>query len=141
MLFFWASAEVFQPAYEASNRVRLSVEPFLNAAFAASSLAAVEGELRYVPIIMPRDMHARYTERSALRRKERIYDCAPQLDYDVFVEGTFEDQLREYLRGIALSAPHLAGLGATPQQIKDFDTIMSIAAERILAERPDRTRH
>jgi hypothetical protein len=68
-----------------------------------------------------------------LRKKERIYDCAPQLNYEVFVKGTFEDQLKEYLRGIALSAPRLAGLGATPQQIT--------AAERILVERPDKTRH
>lgn len=138
---FWASAEVFQPAYEASRIARLCVEPFLNTAFAASSLATLEGELRYVPIIMPEDMHEKYTARSKLRRRARIYDSAPQLDYETFVEGTLEEQLREYLRGIASSAPHLAGLGATPEQIKDFNRIMETAVERILAERPDRTRH
>ena len=79
--------------------------------------------------------------RSKLRKKERIYDCARQLNHEVFVEGTFEDQLKEYLRGIAFWAPHLAGLGATQVQIKEFKRIIDTATERILVERPDQTRH
>jgi len=138
---FWASAEVFQAAFPAMDKARRCVGPFLNAAFASSSLATLEGKLRYVPIVMPEGMRQRYPARSKLRKKERLYDCAPQLDYDIFVEGSFEDQLREYIRGIAESAPHLAGLGATPEQIEDFNTIMASAVERILAERPDQTRH
>jgi hypothetical protein len=140
-LEFWASTEVFQPAYDGSRRARHCVEPFLNSAFAASSLANLQGKLRYVPIIMPVGMRERYPARSKLRKKQKIYDCAPQLDYDVFVNGKLEDQLREYLRGIALSAPYLEGLGATPQQIKDFEAIMMTAVERILEERPDQMRH
>lgn len=138
---FWASAEVYQPASSAMMKARRCVEPFLNAALSASSLATLEGKLRYVPIIMPAGMRERYPARSKLHKKELIYDCAPQLNYETFVEGTFEDQLREYIRGIAESAPHLAGLGATPQQIEDFNNIMATAVQRILAERPDQTRH
>jgi hypothetical protein len=59
----------------------------------------------------------------------------------VFVSGSFEDQLKEYIRGIALSAPHLKGLGATPEQIAEFQRILDTAVERILVERPDQTRH
>jgi len=113
----------------------------LNVAFAASSLATLDAKLRYVPIVMPKGMRERYPERSKLRKKQRIYDCSPQLNYEVFVEGSFEDQLKEYLRGIALSTPHLKGLGATPEQIADFEKIMKEAVERILVERPDETRH
>jgi hypothetical protein len=69
----------------------------------------------------------------------RFYDCP--LDYDLFVEGNFEDQLREYLRGIALSAPHLESLGASPEPAADFNQILEGAIERILAERPDQVRH
>jgi hypothetical protein len=90
------------------EQTRRSVEPFLNAAFAASSLATLQCKLRYVPIVMPEEMHPRYPSRSKLRKKERIYVCAPILDFEVFAKGRFEDQLREYLRGIAPSAPHLA---------------------------------
>ena len=138
---FWASSEIYQPADFAETRARRCVQPFLNEAFAASSLASLEGELRYVPIIMPEGMRERYPARSQLRKKERLYVCAPQLNYEVFVDGSFDDQLREYIRGISESAPHLAGLGATPEQIDDFNNIMAIAVERILAERPDQTRH
>ncbi|HTQ13354.1 MAG TPA: hypothetical protein VMH86_05700 [Rhizomicrobium sp.] len=138
---FWASAEVFVAADPAQDRARRCAEPYLNAAFATSSLATLDVKIRYVPIVMPEGMRQRYPARSKLRKKERLYDCAPQLNYEVFIHGSFEDQLREYIRGIAESAPHLATLGATPEQIEDFRTIMATAVERILAERPDQTRH
>jgi hypothetical protein len=140
-MIFWASAEVFQPADAGLERSRRSVEAFLNAEFAKSSLATLEAKLRYIPIVMPKGMRERYPERSELLKKRRIYDCSPQLNHEVFVEGSFEDQLKEYLRGIALSAPHLKGLGATPEQIADFKRILEEAAARILAERLDQTRH
>lgn len=104
-------------------------------------MGRLQGELRYVPIVMPKDMHSRYKEQSRLHKKECVYNCAPHLDYDLFVDGCLEDQLREYLRGIALSAPHLAGLGASKEQIKEFEAIISGAAERIMVERPDQPRH
>ena len=90
---------------------------------------------------MPKGMRERYPARSKLRKKAKIYDCAPQLDYEVFVDGTLEQQLTEYLRGISESAPHLAGLGIPPDQVEVFRKIMATALERILAERPDQTRH
>jgi hypothetical protein len=82
-------------------------------------------------------MRERYPARSKLRKSQRIYDCAPQLDYDIFVQGSFEDQLRGCLRGIASSAPQLASLGASSQQIREFEKIVGDAAERILLGRPD----
>ena len=138
---FWASAEVFQPAAPSMTRARHSVQSYLNAELSKSSLANLEGKLRYIPIIMPKGMRERYPERSKLRKKQRIYDCAPQLNYEVFVDGSFEEQLKEYIRGIALSAPHLKGLGATPEQIEDFKRILAEAVPRILVEQPDQTRH
>ncbi|WP_332701246.1 hypothetical protein [Devosia sp.] len=141
-LVFWASAEVFQPAFEAFNRARLAAEAHLNAAFAASALAALDGkQIRYVPIVMPVDMHDRYPERSRLNRKTGVYDCAPHLDYEVFVTGSFEEQIREFMRGVALSRSHLADLGASSEQIAAFDGILSEATERIVAEMPHETRH
>jgi hypothetical protein len=59
----------------------------------------------------------------------------------VFVDGTFEDQLKEYLDGIAPSARYLAGLGASKQQIEDFEAILASAANSILAEQSAQTRH
>jgi hypothetical protein len=140
-LEFWASAEVYRPAFPALDKARRCVQPFLNRAFAGSSLSALQCKLRYVPIVMPESMRARYPERSKLRKTQRIYDCAPILDYDLFVDGTFEAQLQEYLHGIALSAPHLAPLGASPQQIEEFKAIIAGAVARIIVERPDETRH
>jgi hypothetical protein len=80
---------------------------------------------------MPKSMLARYSERSGLDAKNLIYDCAPQLDYEIFLSGSTEAQLKEYLRGIGLSAPHLAQLGASPEQIAEFKNILEAAVERV----------
>ena len=138
---FWASCEVYKPATTTLERARHCVEPFLNAAFSRSSLSKLDCEIRYVPIVMPEEYHDRYPARSKLRKKQKLYDCAPILDYEVFVNGTLEDQLREYLRGIAESAPYLADLGASPEQIQEFEDILAGAVDKILLERPDQTRH
>jgi len=103
----------------------------LNTAFQGPILAELRIKLRYVPIIMPEGMRERYPARSRVRKKENLYDCAPQLKYEVFVEGTFSEQVDEYLRGIALSAPHLGKLGASQQQIEEFKRILKDAADQI----------
>ena len=138
---FWAAVEGHKPAYEAITSVRRAVETYLNTEFSKSRLNDINAELRYVPIVMPVEAHGKYTERSKLKLKERVYLCAPHLDYETFVSGTFEEQLREYLRGIALSAPHLAKLGANDDQIKEFEDILKMAEQRIRIERPDMIRH
>ncbi len=109
MLKFGSSAEVFQAAFPALARAQRCVEPLLNAAFGTSCLVTLDAMWRYVPLIMPEGMRRRYPARSKLRKKERIYDCSPQLNYGVFVDGSLEDQLSEYLRGSEESAKHLAG--------------------------------
>jgi hypothetical protein len=130
-LEFWASSEIFQPASAASEKLRRMVEPLLNTAFANSILGTLPLKLRYVPIIMPEGMRERYPARSKVRKNENLYDCAPQLDYEVFVAGAFGAQVDEYFRGIALSAPHLADLGASQRQIDEFKKILKRAAEEI----------
>ncbi len=137
---FWESYEAFKPATESLFTVARRVELDLNSALEKSTLAALDCELRYVPIVMPVEMHDQYTERSRLSNKNRIFDCAPQLDYELFVDGSFEEQLREYVRGIALSAPHLGRLGATSEQVGEFESILSSLTETILATPPERTR-
>lgn len=87
---------------------------------------------------MPESARENYPARSKLRKKQRIWDCAPQLDYDIFAKdvfdnANFEPQLREYLREIALSGPQLVKLGATPEHIADFNKIMLAAVPDILA--------
>lgn len=138
---FWASSESEKNASDDLERARNCVEPYLNSAFANSSLAWLNCKIRYIPIVMPEKLRSWYPARSKLRRKQNLYDCAPQLNYDLFVDGKFEDQLREYLRGIGECAPHLAKFGASPDQIEEFEAILLNAVDQIMKERPDQTRH
>ena len=139
---FWASAEVHQPASKALVNAQRDVEAFLNQAFSVSILRDVKLHLMYVPIVMPQEMRLRYPARTRLRRDARTSECAPQLNYDIFVSGTYEQQLREYLKGIMEAADHLGLMGATNEQVAEFQSIVSEAADRILAEHPNgHTRH
>jgi hypothetical protein len=132
---FWASSEVHSPASLGSEAVRRFVVPYINAALTASTLGEVQVEVRYVPIIMPAAMKSRYPARTRVVKRTGTYDCAPQLDYDVFVEGTFMDQVDEYLRPFLASGAHLSQLGLAQEDIAQFEEIVRrvIGAARALA--------
>lgn len=135
-----ASAEVFREAFLAMDRVRRCTLPFLNAALENSSLATLQCTIRYTPIVMPEGMRERYPARSKLREDEHLYDCSPQLNFEVFVDGAFEDQVREYLRGMEESVPFVTCLGGSPKQVAEFEMILASAVDRIVGERPDQNK-
>ena len=129
------------PATAGLERARRCIEPYLNEALEGSSIADFELMIRYIPIVMPKEMHARYKERSKERIKQKIYDCAPHLDYDVFVSGGFKSQIAEYLRGVSCSVPHLEKFGLNIEQIEEFSRILAEALKVLPEQRPDQTRH
>lgn len=137
---FWASAEVHQPADHALERVRRCIEPRLQAALNRSALTEVKIKLRYVPIVMPAHMYERYPDRSKALAKKGICDCAPHLDYDTFVNGGFEQQIKEYVRGIETSHSYLRKLGMTSGQLADLSDVLNDTLTYALLACPDRVR-
>jgi hypothetical protein len=136
------SAELFKDAGAAYRRTSAAVKRYLLRSFSESSaLSSLPVTVRYIPIIMPDQLRERYPPRSRLRAKERLYDCAPQLIYDTFVCGTFEQQIEEYIRGLSESVPHLEKLGATAEQVAQYETILRQARDVILRDELDQTRH
>lgn len=131
-MILWGSAELFIDVDAAYVRCERAVEAYLNQAFATSSLATLDVEIRYIPIIMPAGMRERYPARSKLRKKQNLYVCAPQLNYDVFIADDYEAQLKEYIAGLASTTQHLPALGASPEQVTDFNLIIDAAVSRIL---------
>ncbi len=127
ILEFWASSETDLAASKAEAFCRKLVEPYLTECFDASKLVSLDVKLRYVPVIMRPNWAVKYPSRSKARIKQRVYDCAPQLDFFPFVFGTPEEQLQEYMRGIASSGAHLAKFGATTGQVAAFAQIMAEA--------------
>lgn len=115
---FSSSAEVDRAASVNLLRIMDAVQPFLGAAMRGPPLGVSGIRIRYTPIIMGEEFRARYPARSEVRRKENLYDCSPQLDHEVFVAGSPEGQLAEYLRGLEECASALPKLGATPDQVE-----------------------
>ncbi len=136
----WASAEVHQPADPALERVRLCIEPRLRTALNRSALAEVRIKLRYIPIVMPVHMHKRYPERSKALVKSGICDCAPHLDYNIFIEGKFDQQVDEYMRGLETSFPYLRDLGMTIDQLTQLSGLMNDTATYALKAHRHQTR-
>jgi hypothetical protein len=121
-LFF--SSEVEQSALHQMHEVRILVKPLLESAVAKGPLAEFDVEIRYVPIIMSKERRDRYPARSRLRRKERIYSCCPQLEIEPFLSGTKPERIAVYVEGLRECGPALAKLGATNEQVMEFDRIL-----------------
>jgi len=97
-------------------------------------MASLEAKLRYVPIVMPVDMHANYKERSKLNKKQKIYDCAPQLNYEIFVNGSIADSIKEYARGIETCIPHLGGIGLDEGQSIELRDLIAKTVELAISQ-------
>lgn len=119
-MILWASSETDALTGSAVDRTRRRVQPHLNALLEASALSKCAVKIRYVPIVMPSVLQARYPARSKVLKKDHIYDCAPQLDYDVFLNGTPSAQLACYLEGLRECANGLSKLGVTTEQSEIF---------------------
>ena len=109
------------------------VEQYLNTAIPISSVSDLDATLRYTPIIMPEDSLDDYPARSELREMQNLYACSPQLSFDVFVTGALDELLKEYLSGPTEVMPYLTKLGASIDQVNEFEDILNNAIPRILA--------
>lgn len=88
-------------------------------------LNLLDFSINYVPIVMSADNRVRYPPRSRLNRKRNEYNCAPQLDYDVFVSGTWNEMLTCYLNGIRVYSNKLKVIGFDAEMIQEFLIILN----------------
>jgi hypothetical protein len=128
-----SSSETSGEAREKLVAIRSTVEDNLNEAFRAGTLADFDAKIFYVPIIMDERFRARYPARSRVERKNRIYNCCPQLDYDTFVAAAPAERALIYLDGLRECGAGLAKLGATPAQVAEFDAILDEVGRRVAA--------
>jgi hypothetical protein len=121
---FFFSSEVEQSALIANHETEEFVSGRIQSAVAKGPLATFEAKIQYVPIIMGEERRERYPARSRLRRKERIYSCCPQLEIEPFVSGTKPERIAVYVEGLRECGPALARLGATNEQVMEFERIL-----------------
>ena len=125
---FWAASESDLASYPAVEKVRRAFEPVFRELLSDSGLTATKLLLRYVPIVMPPDLVDNYPCHTKARPAQRILDCAPQLDYEIFVRGSFADQVQAYAHGIRAASPLLPKFGFSPANVSDFEMLLSRAA-------------
>jgi hypothetical protein len=128
---FWASCEVYQPATKALSNTSKIVAPYLIYNFDEGILKELDLRLRYIPIVMPVEWHDKYTARSRAHIKKKVYDCAPQLEYNIFISDDVGGQIREYLRGLEEVSLHLKKFGGTPEHISEFNQILAAAVSQL----------
>ena len=134
---FWASMEVFLPADAAAASVYRAVLHYITAAIDKSILRDLPGEIAFIPVIMPVEMHKRYKEIIRYRRKDNSIELRPQLDYLLFVGGDRMHQLVNYVAGIERAIPLMPKLGASQEQVEAFREILHSATREItLADFP-----
>ena len=131
-MLFWASSETYQLASQRTEEVRRALEPTINDQLSRSALNEIGVDFHYIPIVMPTEWHWKYKARSRVIKKDMVCFCAPQLDYDLFIDQTFETSLREYVRGIETAIPSLAKLGLSSDQIDLFTHIVHGSEQMVL---------
>ncbi len=128
-----SSSETSGQAGEKWRAIWSIVEDNLNEAFKSSTLETFDAKIFYIPIIMDEQFRARYPARSRVERKNRIYNCCPQLDHDAFVAAAPAERALIYLEGLRECGAGLAKLGATPAQVAEFDAILDEVGRRVAA--------
>ena len=126
-------AEINNEAHEAYNYVSLKTEAVLAEQVAQTSLRDIAMRIRYIPIIMTEEWRKRYPARSRLERKNRIYNCCPQLPIEPFLTGTKVEQFTVYINGLRECGPALKKLGATDDQVAEFDRALDETLESLVS--------
>lgn len=121
---FWASAETDALAFDNIYNVTKYIEPKINRSLQLSSLSEIYLKIRYIPIVMSDDSINMFPSRSKVRKKSRIYDCAPQLGFRIFTSGTWNEQIENYLNGLRECASRLNEFGTSKEQAQEFIRIL-----------------
>ena len=117
-------AETQLSANQALDKTSLATERAIEAALAKSSLRDLEVKIRYIPIVMDDEAKARYPARSRLERKNRIFNCCPQLPIEPFLSGGLKDRFQVYVDGLRECGPAMVKLGASGEQVAEFDRLL-----------------
>lgn len=121
---FWASAETDALAFDNIYNVTKYIEPKINRSLQLSSLSEIYLKIRYIPIVMSDDSINMFPSRSKVRKKSRIYDCAPQLGFRIFTSGTCNEHIENYLNGLRECASRLNEFGTSKEQAQEFIRIL-----------------
>ena len=128
---FWSSSESYGPASENVSRARNIIEPYINSRIRCSKLLEVECKIRYIPIVMPKEMHVKYTLRNRANIKSRTLDISSYLTFDIFVLDDLKTQLLEYCNGICEHLHLLDRFEFSESQISELEKIVREAPEAV----------
>jgi len=123
MEFSW-TGEVTQRVDKNYVRVCQHIEQTLKARQKGTVLESLTAEVNFCPILMDEDLRQYYPARSSTDKKDSVYYCCPQLNYRLFVSGTFEEQLGNCIDELLLADEPLKVLGATPEQREVYRDIL-----------------
>lgn len=98
----------------------------------SSSLISSSVSIDYVPIVMSDANISRYPARSRLNRKKGECICAPQLEYNIFLSGEWDEMLKCYLDGIRGCAKNLKDIGLSREMVQEFMRILDETENELL---------
>ena len=118
---FWSGAEVEKSIYTRFDETRKAVDKLIKSEIDNGSLKSLDMEYCYIPIVMTDDLIDLYPPRSRIDKLERRIYNSPQLDFQIFINGTKSERVEEYIRGIRSSKKLLISAGLNRDQIKEFE--------------------
>ncbi len=115
MKFSW-TGEIAHSVDRKYVRVCRLIEQNLQKQQKGTVLANFDAKVNFCPVLMDEEMRQYFPARSKTDKKDNVYYCSPQLNYRLFISGTFEEQLGNCLDELLLADEPLKNLGATPEQ-------------------------
>lgn len=124
MKFSW-TGEVSARVDRQYVRVCEYLERSFNRELNASSLSTSSVEINFCPVLMDAELRQYYPARSKISKSEGVYYCCPQLDFDVFLHGSFEAQVENCLAELKASGEYLRRLGMNSEELLELQGILS----------------
>ncbi|WP_424831390.1 hypothetical protein [Ruegeria sp.] len=119
---YWESAEVEKSLDSSLRSSRLLLSPKIGEILTRGTLANLDWEFCYIPIVMGPDFIDLFPARTRLDRKEKKFFHSPQLSAGTFKTGNEKQKAAEYLRGILLATERLKSTILDDCQLAEFQS-------------------
>jgi hypothetical protein len=117
----WCGAEAEKTVHLALTATRNRLKNALTNTLKSGSMADIDLELCYIPIVMSDDFVELYPARSSYSKIDKRVYHSPQLNFETFRDGSSKERDNAFIEGLLLAKSFLSEAGIEERQVTDFE--------------------
>lgn len=141
MEFRWSAETDWRVSQAELRRIANGSINLLKAMADETALRDVDLTVAYIPIIMIDSAKGSYPSRTRKLTKQRVAQCAPQLDHNRFVNGNGEDRIELFYQGLLDAVKPLESFGLSPEEIASYIGVVERAKGAAMRAEREKTTH